>query len=342
MLIVCPSCTTAYRIELSVLGASGRLVRCVRCRTVWFASTDNVMSASAEPSLAAASTEPPRPADDNKPADRARASDQPRQDQTADNEHAGPGDDETDASAPDSASHSRVVADAPGLVPSMAPETRMPGDPPAGPTKGDDIESLAARRERTVKPPPRLRFDAGRMVQGLRVPALRMPGLPAPGLPGAIVMMCVVVMALANWRVAVVRELPQTASLFGALGLPVNLRGLDFDDVKASTEFEGDTMVLAVEGSIGNVTTETVSVPRLRFALRNGAGQEIYAWTALPARNSLAPGERLPFRSRLAFPPADGRDVIVRFFNRRDLVAGQEPSSPDQKPDKDHGENPDR
>jgi len=332
MLIVCPSCTTAYRIELSVLGASGRLVRCVRCRTVWFASTDNVTSASAEPSLAAASTEQPRPVDDNKPADRARVSDQPRHDQTASNEEAGPGDHQADASASVSASHSRVVADAPALVPTMAPETRMPDDPPAGPARGDDIESLAARRERTVKPLPRLRFDAHRLV----------PSLRAPGLPGAIVMMCVALMVLANWRVAVVREFPQTASLFAALGLPVNLRGLDFEDVKASTEFDGDTMVLAVEGSIGNVTTEAVNVPRLRFALRNGAGQEIYAWTALPARNSLAAGERLPFRSRLAFPPADGRDVIVRFFNRRDLVAGQEPSSPDQKPDDDHGENPDR
>lgn len=342
MLIVCPSCTTAYRIELSVLGASGRLVRCVRCRTVWFASTDNVTSASAEPSLAAASTEPPRPVDDNKPADRARASDQSRQDQTAGNEDVGPGDQEADASAPVSASHSRVVADAPALVPTMAPETGMPDDPPAGPARGDDIESLAARRERTVKPRPGLRFDAPGLVRGLRLPALPLPALPVPVLPGAIVMMCVAVMALANWRVAVVRELPQTASLFAALGMPVNLRGLDFEDVKASTEFDGDTMVLAVEGSIGNVTTETANVPRLRFALRNGAGQEIYAWTALPARNSLAAGERLPFRSRLAFPPADGRDVIVRFFNRRDLVAGQEPSSPDQKPDKDHGENPDR
>ena len=36
----------------------------------------------------------------------------------------------------------------------------------------------------------------------------------------------------------------------------------------------------------------------------------------------LAPGETATFRSRLASPPADGRDVIVRFLNRRDLVAG--------------------
>ena len=30
----------------------------------------------------------------------------------------------------------------------------------------------------------------------------------------------------------------------------------------------------------------------------------------------------MPFRSRLASPPADGHDVQVRFFTRRDAVAG--------------------
>ena len=38
-------------------------------------------------------------------------------------------------------------------------------------------------------------------------------------------------------------------------------------------------------------------------------------------RASWAPGEAVPFRSRLASPPPDGRDVQVRFFTRRDAVA---------------------
>src|SRR5215510_14117649 len=35
------------------------------------------------------------------------------------------------------------------------------------------------------------------------------------------------------------------------------------------------------------------------------------------------PGETLPFRTRLASPPRDGQEVLVRFFNRRDLAAGE-------------------
>jgi len=32
--------------------------------------------------------------------------------------------------------------------------------------------------------------------------------------------------------------------------------------------------------------------------------------------------ENMPFRSRLASPPAEGHDIQVRFFTRRDAVAG--------------------
>ncbi len=57
---------------------------------------------------------------------------------------------------------------------------------------------------------------------------------------------------------------------------------------------------------------------------RNKAGQEVYAWTALPERSLLSPGETMTFRSRLASPPPDTRDMLVRFFNRRDLVASSQ------------------
>jgi hypothetical protein len=60
----------------------------------------------------------------------------------------------------------------------------------------------------------------------------------------------------------------------------------------------------------------------MRFALLNPSGLETYAWSALPARTVLGEGETLAFRSRLASPPSDIRDVQVRFFNRRDREAG--------------------
>jgi hypothetical protein len=82
--------------------------------------------------------------------------------------------------------------------------------------------------------------------------------------------------------------------------------------------------LLIVEGTIASVSRRTVEVPRLRFSVRNNAGQEVYAWTALPERSVLAPGQTMTFRSRLASPPHDTRDILVRFLNRRDLVASSQ------------------
>lgn len=38
MLIVCPACATEYTLEADRVGAKGRIVRCARCKTSWFAS----------------------------------------------------------------------------------------------------------------------------------------------------------------------------------------------------------------------------------------------------------------------------------------------------------------
>jgi len=39
MQIVCPSCATSYDLEPASLPLTGRPVRCLRCRTVWYAET---------------------------------------------------------------------------------------------------------------------------------------------------------------------------------------------------------------------------------------------------------------------------------------------------------------
>lgn len=53
MLIVCPSCTSAYEIDVDRVGADGRSVRCAACRETWFISPDDV-SAALEAEMTAA------------------------------------------------------------------------------------------------------------------------------------------------------------------------------------------------------------------------------------------------------------------------------------------------
>jgi hypothetical protein len=166
----------------------------------------------------------------------------------------------------------------------------------------EDIESHAARRR--------------------RIAARKKRGQIKPGLAILILGLAALLGSLIAWRGQVVRFVPQSAKLFNAIGLGVNLRGLAIENVKTMREVQDGVMVLIVEGAVANVVNRAVDVPRLRFALRNPAGLEIYAWTSVTGRTVLGPGESTSFRTRLASPPADGREVVVRFFHRRDIVAG--------------------
>ncbi|MFN3347685.1 MJ0042-type zinc finger domain-containing protein [Pseudorhodoplanes sp.] len=141
-------------------------------------------------------------------------------------------------------------------------------------------------------------------------------------LPALICAMGLLLLCLVAARQQIVRYLPQTASLYASIGLPVNLRGLAFANIRTAREVEDGVPLLIVEGDIVGTTGRHTEVPRLRFAVTDAGGKEIYAWTARPARNLLPPGETLPFRSRLASPPAEASGITVRFFNRRDAQAG--------------------
>ena len=193
------------------------------------------------------------------------------------------------------------VDDAPPLVPSAdgdapAPAAEIDNGPP-------DIESVAARRARAAA---RKRQNRWRKVP----------------LPVAIVALIAISGGLLNWRKDVVRYVPQLASFYSAIGMPVNLRGLAFTDLKIGNEIHDGVPVLVVEGLIVSMVSTPVDIPRIRFALRNATGAEVYSWTAQPSQPTLGAFETLPFRSRLASPPAEGHDVQVRFFTRRDAVAG--------------------
>lgn len=290
MLIVCPTCSTTYQLAPAAIGESGRSVRCANCKNTWFAEPENVRvearALAVEPVRPPAPAAPPPPAEDDFDINVGGFS----------VEGVLPPD---DAAAGDP-SGALTVADAPPLVPQDPAEANEPRFDPGLP---DSIETIAARRARHSQTERKEQRSTLQRILSL---------------PMLIVVLLAVLLGALNWRASVVRQFPQTASLFASLGLPVNLRGLFFQDVKTSNEFQDGVMVLVVEGTIVNLTRNTLEVPRLRFALRNTMGHEVYAWTALPARTLLGSGDGLPFRTRLASPPADGRDVIVRFFNRRD------------------------
>jgi hypothetical protein len=81
--------------------------------------------------------------------------------------------------------------------------------------------------------------------------------------------------------------------------------------------------MLVIEGAITGDSSKPVELPRLRFSIRDAAGTEIYTWNTVLEQSLLKPGEKAMFKSRLASPPPGGRNVDVRFFNKKDLIGSR-------------------
>jgi len=141
---------------------------------------------------------------------------------------------------------------------------------------------------------------------------------------GVAVAILMGVSALIALREKIVDVAPPAAKVFAAIGLPVNLAGLELRDLHSRIEMDGARKVLAVEGEIANMRRESRSVPPVALTVRGEDGQAKYAWTTRAAKSRLEPGETIAFRARLAAPPENGADVLVRFSSLEE-AAGRAP-----------------
>ena len=291
MHIICPHCTTSYAINPNTLGFAGRTVRCSRCKETWLARPEDAIEmADAMPATM------PNPAQSASPAENDPTS-------------------EWEALAREEEGQDTPVVDSPSISAGWPAEgeTSQPGDrdwPSAARQDAENDEEIPTTHSQ-------------RLARLFRLPSLpRIPFMPSFGLPTACTAMGALILALMIWRADVVRLLPQTATFYKVVGLEVNLRGLAFKDIKVSNETVDGKPVLVIEGTIVGESKKPVELPRLRFSVRDAQGAEIYAWNAVLEQTMLKPGEQTYFQSRLASPPPEGRNIDIRFFNKRDLAGG--------------------
>lgn len=282
MQIVCPHCTTSYAIDPSKFGEAGRRVRCARCQEVWLARP--------EYAYAVDEYEPSRAGSDDfarhTPSRTADGDNQPHVDS-----------------------------------PSISSDWPDPNDQQGH--RNPNWASAALHDEAAQEPTPQSRFPTARHAFARSGVSSKMLGLlPSINLKTACGVMGAIVFGLIIWRTDVVRAMPQTGAFFKSIGMNVNLRGLAFEDVRITTENVNNKPVLLIEGALVGVTRKTVEIPRLRFIVRDAKGADLYAWNAVLEQAVLHPGEKAFFKTRLATPPAEGREIAVRFFHRMDIAAG--------------------
>lgn len=287
MRIECPSCGAGFDVNPKVLEPSGRTVRCASCKTTWFAAAPALAMAEAEAAHEVALEPMPEAAPEIPPMPSPAVT------------------------AEDRADHEALKAVAKKPEATKKPEIVAPHE--------DDITYIEdAPSSVPEEPEPVPAALRRKLVMPVAASAKRPTRVPL-GFVTAI-LFGVVALGLVS-RHAVVRAAPELASLYAAIGFPVNLRGLEFQNIRTKQEIQDGITVLAIEGEVENVVSRAVELPRVRLAVIGENGSEIYAWTTLLPRSILYPHERVPFKSRLASPPAAGKEIMVRFLTRADLTA---------------------
>ncbi|MDC9826444.1 zinc-ribbon domain-containing protein [Devosia sp. ZB163] len=279
VVIACPHCGTRYQLPPDTLGASGRKVSCAHCGQSW---------------LAEAQTPPPE--------DRLFT---PGEEEVLDREFTALQQRAGLAGVPDPLQQltSQEAPPPPEVVKSIA-EIRAA------------IAPRAAMEPETEAPEPvsdkaaRGRIEKRQRAVGAALPAARL--IRAVRL-ASVVLLVSVLGAGYVFRTEIVRLIPDMAGVYSALGLGVNVVGLEFSDVSTVVTRRGEDSVLSVIAKIRPVEARRVVVPPVVVTLLDDRGAQVYQWSVMPAAGDVAPGEALDFTAELASLPAAATQLRLGF-----------------------------
>ncbi len=286
VVIACPHCGTRYQVPPATLGDAGRKVACAHCGQSWMA----------EPGAALPMPEP----DDRLFND----ADEKALDKSFADEEA-------------------ALRDVPSSVRQLLPKGEVP--PPEVMRSISEIkaalESKTGKTLSTVAPPDnsppspaqkqaqsKLRQRQQAIVDALPVARLTRV-LRVAGIAGLLA----VVSGGLLFRTEIVRMVPDLAGLYSAIGLRVNVVGLDFSEVTTLLSRRGDSDVMTVNATIHAVESRRVVVPPVVVTLLGDDGKPVYAWSIAPRQADIEPGEVIGFSAELASPPAGARQVRLSF-----------------------------
>jgi predicted Zn finger-like uncharacterized protein len=143
--------------------------------------------------------------------------------------------------------------------------------------------------------------------------AMKNPIIQAGGVILLLILLAGIGWAAVHYRQTVVRLWPESSRVYGAIGWPVNLTGIDIRNVGLRQEVLGGVSVLSVTGKLVNVSSRDQPIPALRVVLLDDSRRELYRWTFDPGVQSLPPGSERDFGTTLSSPPPDARVVHVSF-----------------------------
>jgi predicted Zn finger-like uncharacterized protein len=150
-----------------------------------------------------------------------------------------------------------------------------------------------------------------------RSPKLRRAKMPplsqVTGWAALILMVLAIGWSAVQFRQTIANLWPQSTSLYAALGMPVNVRGMALVNVSYQQDFEDGQPVLSVTGKVVNISDRELAVPELHVVLTDDSKRELYQWTFDVGVPTLKAGAESPFITRLSSPPPQARNLNIRF-----------------------------
>jgi hypothetical protein len=142
---------------------------------------------------------------------------------------------------------------------------------------------------------------------------LRRAAVTGAAWAGGLIVLAALAGAAVTFREGVVRAWPQTASVYAAVGLPVNPLGLDIEQVKAEPSLQEGHATLSVSGLIRNVEGRALVAPPLRISLLNAQGKRVAGQIAVLANARIPAGETRHFVTAIFDPPFSAQNLQVEF-----------------------------
>jgi predicted Zn finger-like uncharacterized protein len=281
MIITCPSCSARYDVAAAGFSPAGRKVRCAKCGESWH-------------------QEPEAIAVDVDSADKAAV--------VAEGDSGS-----TESETPETESFEQETAE----VKAAASEETTPPVQEEVDLEGD---SAFAEPEPVVEPAqktPKRKTPQKKPVAGQR--SVRQQLAVAAGWTLLALFVGGTAYGFSSYKTDIVRLWPATATLYAAFNDPVDLRGMEFQQVAYKHVYEDGVPVLSISGQVVNVSDARLSVPKVRVGLRDENKKELYYWTFGLPETALEPEQSAEFVTRLSAPPVSAKDLEITFVTPEPL-----------------------
>lgn len=128
------------------------------------------------------------------------------------------------------------------------------------------------------------------------------------------ILVFVAIAAVLN-RSAVVRALPNTASLFNAIGFPADRWGVELKSLRSEVKQEGNEVVMYISGELFNPGKKARPLPLVKLTLQDELGEEVYAWAVSTGIAKLEPQTGIPFQTSVRNYPLQTVNVSFDFID---------------------------